>query len=302
MADYGTIRRAGAGTATAAIDEGLRAHMNKVYGLMAVGMIITGLVAYVVGTDFARAIAGEPTRLLPVGLLQAMFTSPLKWVIMFAPLAVVFGFSAGMNRMSVATAQAVFWLFAALMGLSISWIFAVFTGVSIAQVFFVTAIAFASLSLWGYTTKKDISGWGSFLIMGVVGLIVASLINIWLASPAVTFAVSALGVLIFAGLTAYDTQNIKNTYLQLRAAEGQEFLGKAAIMGALQLYLDFLNMFMMLLQLFLSGLPCTVTSFDSPLPARACLVHAQRRFLRNHAGLAAARLCFRHLSDGGVGR
>jgi len=250
MADYGTIRRAGAGTATAAIDEGLRAHMNKVYGLMAVGMIITGLVAYVVGTDFARAIAGEPTRLLPVGLLQAMFTSPLKWVIMFAPLAVVFGFSAGMNRMSVATAQAVFWLFAALMGLSISWIFAVFTGVSIAQVFFVTAIAFASLSLWGYTTKKDISGWGSFLIMGVVGLIVASLINIWLASPAVTFAVSALGVLIFAGLTAYDTQNIKNTYLQLRAAEGQEFLGKAAIMGALQLYLDFLNMFMMLLQLF----------------------------------------------------
>ena len=250
MADYGTIRRAGAGTATAAIDEGLRAHMNKVYGLMAVAMIITGIVAYVVGTDFARAVAGEPTRLLPIGLLQAMFTSPLKWVVMFAPLAVVFGFSAGLNRMSEAAAQGVFWLFAALMGLSISWIFAVFTGVSIAQVFFVTAIAFAALSLWGYTTKKDISGWGAFLIMGVIGLIVASLVNIWLASPAVTFAVSALGVLIFAGLTAYDTQNIKNTYLQLRAAEGQEFLGKAAIMGALQLYLDFLNMFMMLLQLF----------------------------------------------------
>ncbi|MFT3973697.1 MAG: Bax inhibitor-1/YccA family protein [Amaricoccus sp.] len=250
MADYGTVRRAGAGTATAAIDEGLRAHMNKVYGLMAVGMIITGLVAYVVGTDFARAVAGEPTRVLPVGLLQAMFTSPLKWVVMFAPLAVVFAFSAGISRMSVAAAQGVFWLFAALMGLSISWIFSVFTGVSIAQVFFVTAIAFAGLSLWGYTTKKDISGWGSFLIMGVIGLIVASLINIWLASPAVTFAVSGLGVLIFAGLTAYDTQNIKNTYLRLRAAEGEEFLGKAAIMGALQLYLDFLNMFMMLLQLF----------------------------------------------------
>lgn len=250
MADYGTIRRAGAGTATAAIDEGLRAHMNKVYGLMAVGMIITGIVAYVVGTDFARAVAGEPTLIVPVGLLQAMFTSPLKWVVMFAPLAVVFGFSAGLNRMSEGVAQGVFWLFAALMGLSISWIFSVFTGISIAQVFFVTAIAFAGLSLWGYTTKKDISGWGAFLIMGVIGLIVASLINIWLASPAVTFAVSALGVLIFAGLTAYDTQNIKNTYLQLRAAEGQEFLGKAAIMGALQLYLDFLNMFMMLLQLF----------------------------------------------------
>ena len=250
MADYGTIRRAGAGTATAAIDEGLRAHMNKVYGLMAVAMIITGIVAYVVGTDFARAVAGEPTRLLPVGLLQAMFTSPLKWVVMFAPLAVVFGFSAGINRMSEGAAQGVFWLFAALMGLSISWIFAVFTGVSIAQVFFVTAIAFAGLSLWGYTTKKDLSGWGAFHNMGVIGLNVASLVNIWLASPAVTFAVSALGVLIFAGLTAYDTQNIKNTYLQLRAAEGQEFLGKAAIMGALQLYLDFLNMFMMLLQLF----------------------------------------------------
>jgi FtsH-binding integral membrane protein len=250
MADYGTVRRAGAGTATAAIDEGLRAHMNKVYGLMAVGMIITGLVAYVVGTDFARAVAGEPTNILPVGLLQAMFTSPLKWVVMFAPLAVVFAFSAGINRMSEGVAQGVFWLFAALMGLSISWIFSVFTGMSIAQVFFVTAIAFAGLSLWGYTTKKDISGWGSFLIMGVIGLIVASLVNIWLASSAVTFAVSALGVLIFAGLTAYDTQNIKNTYLQLRAAEGHEFLGKAAIMGALQLYLDFINMFMMLLQLF----------------------------------------------------
>jgi FtsH-binding integral membrane protein len=179
-----------------------------------------------------------------------MFTSPLKWVVMFAPLAVVFAFSAGINRMSEGVAQGVFWLFAALMGLSISWIFSVFTGMSIAQVFFVTAIAFAGLSLWGYTTKKDISGWGSFLIMGVIGLIVASLVNIWLASSAVTFAVSALGVLIFAGLTAYDTQNIKNTYLQLRAAEGHEFLGKAAIMGALQLYLDFINMFMMLLQLF----------------------------------------------------
>lgn len=250
MADYRTIRQAGAGTATAAIDEGLRAHMNRVYGLMAAAMIITGLVAYVVGSDYSRAVAGEPTAILPVGLLQAMFTSPLKWVVMFAPLAVVFGFSAGLNRMSEGMAQGVFWLFSALMGLSISWIFAVFTGFSIAQVFFVTAIAFAGLSLWGYTTKKDISGWGSFLIMGVIGLIVASIINIWLASPAVMFAVSALGVLIFAGLTAYDTQNIKNTYLQLRAGGGEEFVGKAAIMGALQLYLDFLNMFMMLLQLF----------------------------------------------------
>ncbi len=249
MADYGTVRRAGAGVRTAQIDEGLRAHMTKVYGLMAVAMVITGVVAYVVGTDFARAVAGEPTMLLPTGLLQAMFTSPLKWVVMFAPLIMVFALSAGIQRMSEGAAQAAFWVFAALMGLSISWIFSVYTGMSIAQIFFVTAIAFAGLSLWGYTTKKDLSGWGTFLIMGVIGLVVASLVNIWLQSPAVMFAVSALGVLIFAGLTAYDTQNIKNVYLQL-VNSNEEFLGKAAIIGALQLYLNFLNMFMMLLQLF----------------------------------------------------
>jgi FtsH-binding integral membrane protein len=249
MAEYGTVRRTGAGVRTAQIDEGLRAHMNKVYGLMAVAMVITGVVAYVVGTDFARAVAGEPTMLLPVGLLQAMFTSPLKWVVMFAPLIMVFALSAGIQRMSEGAAQAAFWVFSALMGLSISWIFSVYTGMSIAQIFFVTAIAFAGLSLWGYTTKKDLSGWGTFLIMGVIGLVVASLVNIWLQSPAVMFAVSALGVLIFAGLTAYDTQNIKNIYLQL-VNSNEQFLGKAAIIGALQLYLNFLNMFMMLLQLF----------------------------------------------------
>ena len=249
MADYGTIRRASAGVRTAQIDEGLRAHMTKVYGLMAVAMVITGVVAYVVGTDFARAVAGEPTMLLPVGVLQAMFTSPLKWVVMFAPLVMVFALSAGIQRMSEGAAQAAFWVFSALMGLSISWIFSVYTGMSIAQIFFVTAIAFAGLSLWGYTTKKDLSGWGTFLIMGVIGLVVASLVNIFLQSPAVMFAVSALGVLIFAGLTAYDTQNIKNVYLQL-VDSNEQFLGKAAIIGALQLYLNFLNMFMMLLQLF----------------------------------------------------
>lgn len=249
MAEFETVRRAGAGVRTARIDEGLRAHMNKVYGLMAVAMVITGIVAYVVGTDFARAVAGEPTMLLPVGLLQAMFTSPLKWVVMFAPLIMVFALSAGIQRMSEGAAQAAFWVFSALMGLSISWIFSVYTGMSIAQIFFVTAIAFAGLSLWGYTTKKDLSGWGTFLIMGVIGLVVASLVNIFLQSPAVMFAVSALGVLIFAGLTAYDTQNIKNVYLQLVGSD-EQFLGKAAIIGALQLYLNFLNMFMMLLQLF----------------------------------------------------
>jgi FtsH-binding integral membrane protein len=251
MAEFETIRRTGAGGATAArIDEGLRAHMSKVYGLMAVAMVITGIVAYVFGSDLARVINQQPTAIIPEGMILALFNSPLKWVVMLAPLGVVFAFSAGLNRMSEGTAQMVFWLFAALMGLSISSIFAIYTGMSIAQTFFVTAIAFAGLSLWGYTTKKDISGWGSFLFMGLIGIIVASLVNIFLASSAVQFAISSIGVLIFAGLTAYDTQNIKNTYLQMRAAEGEAYLGKAAIMGALSLYLNFINMFMMLLQLF----------------------------------------------------
>jgi len=250
MAEFETVRRTGAGAAAARIDEGLRAHMSKVYGLMAVAMVITGLVAYIVGSDFARVVAQQPTMIIPEGVIVALFNSPLKWVVMFAPLAVVFAFGAGLNRMSEGAAQGVFWLFAALMGLSISWIFAVFTGMSIAQTFFVTAIAFGGLSLYGYTTKKDLSGMGTFLMMGLIGLIVASIVNIFLASSALQFAVSAIGVLIFAGLTAYDTQNIKNTYLQMRAAEGEAYLGKAAIMGALSLYLNFINMFMMLLQLF----------------------------------------------------
>ncbi|PWE33743.1 BAX inhibitor (BI)-1/YccA family protein [Maritimibacter sp. 55A14] len=238
MAEFETIRQTGAGARTTQIDEGLRAHMNKVYGLMSVAMLITGGVAFVVGNNDA--------------LLAQIFGTPLKWLVMFAPLIVVFGFSAMINRLSVGAAQAVFWLFSALMGLSISYIFAVFTGISIAQTFLVTAIAFAGLSLWGYTTKKDISGWGSFLIMGVIGLIVAMIVNIFLQSEAVMFAVSALGVLIFAGLTAYDTQSIKNEYIQHAAHGDQVWLGKSAIMGALRLYLDFLNMFMFLLQ-FMGG-------------------------------------------------
>ncbi|KAB7616215.1 Bax inhibitor-1/YccA family protein [Amylibacter sp. SFDW26] len=252
MAEYDTVRRASAGVQSSAIDEGLRAHMNRVYGLMSMGMIITGIIAYIVGTDLASAKAGQPTMLLSPEILQTMFSSPIRYVIMFAPLAVVFAFGAGINRMSENTARLVFMGFSALMGLSISWIFAVYTGISIANTFFVTAIAFAGLSLWGYTTKKDISGWGSFLIMGVIGLIVASIVNIFLASGPIAFAISALGILIFAGLTAYDTQNIKNTYLQMASNGQTEWLGKAAIMGALNLYLDFLNMFMFMLQ-FLGG-------------------------------------------------
>ena len=234
MAQYEAIRPVSAGARTALIDQGLKAHMNKVYALMSIGMGVTGAVAWAVGTNEV--------------MLQAIFGSPLKWVVMFAPLVVVFVFSAMINRMSVAAAQLVFNSFAALMGLSISYIFAVYTGVSIATTFLTTAIAFAGLSLYGYTTKKDLSGMGTFLMMGVIGLLVASIINIFLGSPALTFAISAIGVLIFAGLTAYDTQNIKNTYLQMAANGNDEWLGKAAIMGALNLYLDFLNMFMFLLQ------------------------------------------------------
>jgi FtsH-binding integral membrane protein len=252
MAEFETVRRTGAGVRTAQIDEGLRTHMNKVYGTMSVGMLMTALAAWAVA---GLAVSAVPTayQLGPDQYLTsfgaAIYASPLKWVIMLAPLGFVFGLSAGINRMSAATAQLVFYAFAAVMGLSLSSIFLVFTGASIVQVFLITAIAFAGLSLWGYTTKSDISGWGSFLIMGVIGLLVAMVVNIFLASPALQFAISAIGVLIFAGLTAYDTQSIKNEYLRLATADG-DFLGKAAIMGALRLYLDFINMFMFLLQLF----------------------------------------------------
>ena len=242
MADYNTIRTAQtAGTRTAAVDEGLRAYMNRVYSLMSIGMLVTALAAW--GINAMAVTSGG--QLTPLGV--AIYTSPLKWVIMFAPLLVVFGFGAALNRLSVSAATLVFYGFAALMGISISWIFIAYTKFSIIQTFLVTAIAFAGLSLWGYTTKRDISGWGSFLIMGVIGLIVASIVNIFLQSSAMQFAISILGVLIFAGLTAYDTQNIKNTYLALRNSDS-DFIGKSAIMGALQLYLDFLNLFMFLLQ------------------------------------------------------
>jgi len=247
MAQFETVRRASTGAQSAQIDAGLRAHMNKVYGLMSLGMFVTGIIAYIVGMDFKAASSGQPTTFLSPEILQTMFSSPVRYIIMFAPLGVVFMFGAAVNRMSENGARGVFLLFSALMGLSMAWIFAIYTGASIAQTFFVTAIAFLGLSLWGYTTKKDISAWGSFLIMGVIGLIVASIVNIFLGSEALTFAISVIGVLVFAGLTAYDTQNIKNTYIAMASNGQSEWLGKAAIMGALSLYLDFLNMFQFLL-------------------------------------------------------
>jgi len=241
MADFRTMR-ANAGVRTAAIDEGLRTHMNKVYATMSVGTLLTFIVAWAFGTsDALFSILRDPRTLQP---------NILGWIVMFAPLGMVFFFGAALNRLSAAGAQLYFYAYAAVMGMSMSWIFMAFTGVSIAQVFLITSIAFAGLSLVGYTTKKDLSGMGSFLVMGVIGLLVAMIVNMFLQSPAIAYAVSILGVLIFAGLTAYDTQKIKNDYIQHAYAMDQEWLGKAAIMGALNLYLDFINMFMFLLQLF----------------------------------------------------
>jgi FtsH-binding integral membrane protein len=237
MADYDAIRDYGVtGARAAEIDTGLRAHMTKVYGLMSVAMVITAGVAWAVGTNDA--------------MLAAIYGSPLKWVVMFLPLVLVFAFSAMINRLSTAAAQLFFYVYAAAVGLSLAYIFAVFTGASIVSTFLVTAVAFLGLSLYGYVTKKDLSGMGTFLMMGLIGLVVASIVNIFLASSALQFAISVIGVLIFAGLTAYDTQNIKNTYIAHAAQGDQEWLGKAAIMGALNLYLDFINMFMFLLQFF----------------------------------------------------
>lgn len=253
MAQFDTIRSA-AGTSAAQIDAGLRAHMNKVYGTMSVGTFITFLAAWAISglavtADPANAVAQLSGDKYLTNLGYALYASPLKWVIMFAPLAFVFGIGAAANRMSAAGVQLLFYVFATVMGLSISSIFLVFTGESIVQVFLITSIAFAGLSLVGYTTKKDLSGMGAFLIMGLIGLIVASIVNIFLASSAMAFAISVIGVLIFAGLTAYDTQRIKNEYIQHAHMGDQEWLAKSAIMGALSLYLDFINMFMMLLQL-----------------------------------------------------
>ncbi len=255
MAQQQTIRRSAAGVSAADIDAGLRAHMSKVYGTMSVGMLITALAAWAIAglavtTDPSQAVIQMANGKLLTSLGNTIYFTPLKWVIMFAPLAFVFGLSAGINKLSASAAQLVFYGFAAVMGLSLSSIFLVYTGYSIIQIFLITSIAFASLSLYGYTTKRNLSAMGSFLMMGVVGLIVASIVNIWLASPALMFAISAIGVLIFAGLTAYDTQKIKTIYLEMAGTGQDEMIGKAAIMGALSLYLDFINMFMFLLHLF----------------------------------------------------
>ena len=212
-----------------AVDQGLRSHMLKVYNYMASGVLLTGIVALL----FAQS-----------GMAAQVLNTPLRWVLMFAPLGFVMVMSFGMNKLSTTALQGLFFAFATVMGLSMASIFLVFSGESIARTFFVTAASFTALSLFGYTTKKDLTGWGSFLIMGVVGLFLASVVNIFLGSSTLQLVVSFLGVLIFAGLTAYDTQRIKSEYLHFA---GHESLGKLAIMGALSLYLDFVNMFQFLL-------------------------------------------------------
>ncbi|WP_282604891.1 Bax inhibitor-1/YccA family protein [Pelagibius sp. Alg239-R121] len=215
------------------IDVGLRSYMLHVYNYMAVAMLVTGVVAY------------GASQSLP--LMQAIHTTPLKWVVMLAPLGLVFFLSARIHAMKAMTAQTLFWVYSGLMGLSLSYIFLAYTGASVTRVFFITASAFAGLSLYGYTTKKSLSGMGSFLMMGLIGIIIAMVVNIFLGSAMIQFVISVAGVLIFAGLTAYDTQQIKNMYLESDSGEISE---KKSIMGALRLYLDFLNMFLFLLHLF----------------------------------------------------
>ena len=225
----GGVNAATVGVPRAARDAGLRSYMLSVYNYMASGVLLTGIVALLFATS---------------GLAAQVFVTPLRWLIVLAPLGFVMAMSFGLNRMKTGTLQMLFWAFAVAMGLSMSSIFLVYTGPSIATTFFGAAAGFLGLSLYGYTTKRDLSGFGTFLIMGVVGLFVALLINMFLHSAAMGMAISAIGVLLFAGLTAYDTQKIKSMYAYVA---GSEMMGKTVIMGALNLYLDFVNMFMFLL-------------------------------------------------------
>ena len=215
------------------IDHGLRAHMLKVYNYMASGLCLTGIVA--MGT------AMSPEMMLTI------YGTPLRWVVMFAPFAFVLVLNFGLHKMSATALQATFWAFAATMGLSLAYILAIYTGQSIARVFFITAGTFGAMSLWGYATKRDLSGFGGFLTMGLIGILIAFIVNIFLQSEMVQFVASAIGVLIFTGLTAYDTQRIKSIYSEF---DGREIRKKKAILGATTLYLDFINLFVMLLQFF----------------------------------------------------
>ena len=231
--------------ATAVMDEGLRAYMLKVYNYMATGILLTGIVSLITFKMAVVSVTG--TGIVLTGFGNAIYNSALMWVVMLAPLAIVFYMSFGINKMGFAKAQTLFWVYAGLMGLSLSSILLVYTGASIARVFFITAATFGAMSIYGYTTKRDLTKFGSFLMMGLIGIIIASLVNIFMKSSMMYFVISVLGVLIFVGLTAYDTQKIKNMYV---ASDSGELMGKKAVMGALTLYLDFINLMIMLLRLF----------------------------------------------------
>ena len=229
--------RTGYRTDQVAIDAGLRAHMIRVYNYMAAGVALTGVVAWL---TFSTA-ASNPA------LAQVIYTGPLMWVLVLAPLGLVFALSFGINRLSVPTALTLFFLYAGLLGLSLSSIFLIYTGQSITQVFFISAATFGAMSLYGYTTQRDLTGLGSFMFMGLIGIIIASLVNVFLQSNGLGWAISVIGVLVFVGLTAYDTQAIKEMY---SAMDDGTVAGRKAVMGALRLYLDFINLFLMLLRLF----------------------------------------------------
>jgi uncharacterized protein len=219
--------------AVADIDVGLRQYMLKVYNFMTGGLVVTGLVAYFVAQSDQ--------------LLNAIYGTPLRWIVMLAPIgfAMLFGFR--IQTMRASTAQALYWAFAAVMGLSLSYIFIAYTGVSVARVFFITAATFAGMSLYGYTTKRDLAGMGSFMFMGLIGIVLAMLVNLFLHSTGLQFAISVIGVIVFVGLTAWDTQRIKEMY---NSMDDDGTMGRKAIMGALSLYLDFINLFLMMLRLF----------------------------------------------------
>ena len=231
---------------TVVMDEGLRAYMLKVYNYMATGILLTGIIALL---TFKMSVVTNDSGAI-VGLTQignALYLSGLKWVVMLAPLGVVIYMSFGIKKMSASKAQTTFWVFASLMGLSLSSILLIYTGLSVTRVFFICSATFGAMSIYGYTTKRDLTKLGSFLMMGLIGIIIASVVNIFLKSSMMYFVISILGVLIFVGLTAYDTQKIKNMY---SSSDTGELMGKKAVMGALTLYLDFINLFLMLLRLF----------------------------------------------------
>src|SRR3974390_87875 len=244
MSDLDRNYAAGYRTDQVAVDAGLRAYMIRVYNYMAAGVALTGLVAWF---TFSAAVTDVGGSLQLTSFGQAIFGSPLMWVLVVAPLGLVFALSFGINRLSAGTALMLFFVYAGLLGLSLASIFLVYTGASISRVFFISAATFGAMSLWGYTTQRDLTGFGSFLFMGLIGIIIASVVNIFLKSSGLDWVVSVLGVLIFTGLTAYDTQSIKEMYNPM---DDGTVGGRKAAMGALSLYLDFINLFLMLLQLF----------------------------------------------------